>query len=100
MFSTKEKAVVKYIFIVIFLMATLVCIIAVAKNNAQPFDKNNYYTKSYCVIKGDTLWEIGEQYKLEEDDVRDWIKAVKEINGMSSSSVKVNDYITILIPKN
>ena len=39
-------------------------------------------------------------YKKADDDVRDWIKAVKDINSLTSSSIIANEYITILVPKN
>lgn len=100
MFSATEKKVAKYFFIIIFVtIAVISCIVIATRDNNKGFVKEDYYTKTYEVQQGDTLWEIGSCYKKSDDNVRDWIKAVKEINAKSTSSIEAGDYITILVPK-
>ena len=72
---------------------------AVEWANESKFDTADYYTKTIKIEKGDTLWELGSIYKAEGDDVRDWIKAVKNRNYMSDSGLTAGDYITIYIAK-
>lgn len=61
------------------------------------FDPDNYHKVSHQVDKGETLWELGSFCKRPDDDVREWIKAVKDLNGMSSSGLVAGDYITIYV---
>ena len=71
--------------------------VIVAQNSNNKFDTTNYHTKTIKIEKGDTLWELGSFCKSPDDDVRDWIKAVKELNGMSSSGLVAGDYIIIYV---
>lgn len=80
------------------LICTIVCIFAVACNS-HSFDTNNYTTKMHYVEKGETLWELGTYCKADGDDVRDWISAVKSLNGMSTSGLTEGTYIRIYIAK-
>ena len=73
--------------------------VIVAQNSNNKFDTANYHTKTIKIEKGDTLWELGSMYKAEEDNIRDWIKAVKDRNYMTGSGLMAGDYITIYIAK-
>lgn len=99
-FSNKEKKAIAYIALVVMLISIMACaVVLINRNSDNKFSLENYHKTSYCIKKGDTLWELGNSFKQEYDDVRDWVRAVKEINGMTSSSIEANDYITILIAK-
>lgn len=37
----------------------------------------------YTVKEGDTLWDLGKENIGEEEDVRDWIRKVQDINGIN-----------------
>ena len=88
---------VMVIFLIVFAIFGFIC---VAINNSQDhFDTADYQTKWHTVEKGETLWEIGSYCKAEGDDVRDWIKAVKDLNGMSGSGLTAGDYIKIYVAK-
>lgn len=45
------------------------------------------YPKTQCVIvqDGDSLWSIAQKYKMKNDDTRDFIERVKEINKLENS---------------
>jgi len=85
----------------IFAISVAVALIAFAIYSlftpTDKFDSDNYHKVNHKVDKGETLWELGSFCKSPDDDVREWIKAVKELNGMSSSGLVAGDYITIYV---
>ena len=47
-------------------------------------DKPKYEIRyDYTVKEGDTLWDLGKENIGEEEDVRDWIRKVQDINGIN-----------------
>ena len=48
---------------------------------------------------GDTLWSIGEKHASNEDDIREWISKVREINDMRTSDITAGTEITILVER-
>lgn len=89
----------KTLCIMLAIVAVLGIIAIVVTNSNDKFDTANYYTKTIKVEKGDTLWELGSMYKAEGDNIRDWIKAVKDHNYMTGSGLTAGDYIIIYIAK-
>lgn len=90
----------KVIAVLISIIAIVVVIaVAVAAGDHGEIDTHDYYTKSVRVEKGDTLWEFGSMYKAEDDDIREWIHAVKELNGMTSSGLVAGEYIRVYVAK-
>lgn len=89
-----------YAILIICILAFLAnaCWIIIKSNNSK-FDTTNYTTKWHTVEKGETLWELGTYCKAEGDDVREWISAVKKLNGMSGSGLTAGDYIKIYVAK-
>ena len=63
----------------------------------KEFDTANYHKITYRVVKGDTLWELGKEYKQNDDDVRDWVQAVRKLNYMSSASLTAGEVIYIYV---
>ncbi len=47
-------------------------------------DKPQYEIRyDYVVKEGDTLWSIAESNVSEDEDIRDWIRKVQDINGIN-----------------
>ena len=93
------KNLLMAIIAVVLIVVSIVMVVNTVVNGMEKFDTTNYYTKTIKVEKGDTLWELGSMYKAEGDNIRDWIKAVKDRNYMTSSGLTTGDYITIYIAK-
>ncbi|HEY7563605.1 MAG TPA: LysM peptidoglycan-binding domain-containing protein [Acidimicrobiia bacterium] len=51
---------------------------------------------TYLVVSGDTLWEIASGIATPEDDIREVIAVIKEINAMETSSIRAGQ--TLLLP--
>jgi len=49
---------------------------------------------SVYVKKGDTLWDIAEKYK-QSGDIRKYIKEIKKINNLESSTIFEGDILKI-----
>lgn len=77
----------------------LIVITACANIEEEKFNTADYYTEMYYINKGDTLWEIGQEYKAKNDNLSDWISAVKSLNGMTSSGLIAGQYIRIYVAK-
>lgn len=81
-------------------MILLICIVAgigASRIYNNKFDTTDYHKITYHVVKGDTLWELGKEYKQNDDDVRDWVRAVRKLNYMSSAILTAGEVIYIYV---
>ena len=63
-----------------------------AYNDVQ---KELYYT-SIEIQPGDTLWSIAEEYMCSEyDDVNDYIKDIKKVNGLHRDTIHAGNYLMV-----
>ncbi|MGE5328784.1 MAG: LysM peptidoglycan-binding domain-containing protein [Deltaproteobacteria bacterium] len=55
------------------------------------------YPKTQCIIiqGGDSLWSIAQKYKAKNDDTRDFIERVKEINSLDNSELTQGQEIKV-----
>lgn len=90
-----KRKFTKNILILIFIAVIfIICI-------SQIFNKSKYNieTIDYIVSKNETLWSIAEQYKMPNQDVRDYIDQIKELNNMKTATIYEGQAITIIIYK-
>jgi len=62
--------------------------------------KEPQYTESYKTIyisKGETLWSIAEEYKIPNQDIRDYIDQIKQLNNMKTATIYEGQALTIII---
>ena len=64
------------------------------------FSSQEITYKKVSIIEGDTLWDIASREKknnpyYEDDDVRDIISNIKQINDLESSNLKENQVLKI-----
>ncbi len=88
-----KRKFTKSILILIFIIViTIICI-------SQIFNKPKYNieTIDYIVSKNETLWGIAEQYKMPDQDARDYIDKIKELNNMKTATIYEGQAITIII---
>ncbi|MEI3355817.1 MAG: LysM peptidoglycan-binding domain-containing protein [Clostridia bacterium] len=88
-----KRKFTKSILILIFIIViTTICI-------SQILNKPKYKTETinYTVSKKETLWSIAEQYKMPDQDVRDYIDKIRELNNMKTATIYEGQTITIII---
>lgn len=81
------------IFIIIF-MIIIISICFIYSNSNKP--KKMVETK-YVVSKGETLWTIANEYAPENEDLRQYIYEVKQINNTSIQTIYEGQVINILV---
>lgn len=80
-------------FAVALLLTALVDVFA-----SDNFTEENYVQVDYAIQKGDTLWSIGRENCYEEDDLREWVWEVEQLNNIHNEAVGhlyVHQVITI-----
>lgn len=75
------KVIVTLITIAIILAPIYLALFDISESS---FCSEEWTEKVYCVESGDTLWDIAEDYCPENVDIRDYIDAVEERNGIDS----------------
>lgn len=87
--------------LIILVIATLtVCIIrAQAIQALHNIDENDYNVITYCIGPSDTLWDLGQCFKHDSDELRSWIDAVKDLNDMENSNLIVGKTIQLYSAK-
>lgn len=85
--------------IIMAVVMTLCIVTAIRNNEEAKFDSMDYRIETYYVKSGDTLWNLGQCYKDDSDDVRTWIDEVEELNGIKASNLIVGDYIKLYVAK-
>ena len=60
-------------------------------------------TKTYyeCiqVQKGDSIWEIAEEYKMEGTDTEQMVDEILEVNGLNHTNVRAGESIIVPVTK-
>ena len=95
-----NKQIKTDIIAIVLIMAVAITLLGigyrVGYNKAREDEwNNNKQVISYIVDNGDTLWGIAEQHKPQWLDTRDYIRDVKSLNNLDSSSLSTGDKILI-----
>lgn len=88
-----KKKFIKSILVLLFLIIILV------------FGFSNSFTKKeikttecdYIVSKGERLWDIAEQYKRPDQDIREYIYEIKKLNGLDESTIYEGQTIKVIV---
>lgn len=71
----------KKIFLFIVLILCLIFVFAITVKSKEP-DFKQWEIEEIYINRGDTLWTIGRRYCTENEDIRKWVSAVQELNGI------------------
>ncbi len=67
----------------------------VEATESDRYKKQKYYS-SICIEQGDTLWSIAKKYADEEyQTIEEYIKEIKQINGLTSERIVEGNYLII-----
>ena len=69
-------------------------IFSAAKDSASNIQEYKYY-KSIVIEKGDSLWSIAKQYNHESLNNHDYVKELKELNGLTSETIHAGQHLLI-----
>ncbi|NLK86867.1 MAG: LysM peptidoglycan-binding domain-containing protein [Clostridiaceae bacterium] len=79
-----------YIFIMLLTVLTTIILLSTVVNGSDSY--NEYET--ITVKRGDTLWDLAEEYS-DSTDIRAYIRKIKKINDMSDSSIYEGDLLKL-----
>ncbi len=82
-------------------MLLIILILSISFCISKAFANNEVETTeiTYTVSQGETLWTIAKKYKLNDQDIRDYIYKVEKINNMDSAKIYEGQVLKILTYK-
>lgn len=88
-----KKKFIKSILVLLFLIIILVF------SFSNSFTKKEFITTEcdYVVSKGERLWDIAEQYKRPDQDIREYIYEIKKINGLDEATIYEGQTIKVIV---
>lgn len=81
---------------IVLIMACFMGIIWLRFSDAKAW-KSEASVIQIFVKKGDTLWGIAEKYKPREVGIREYIREVKDLNEMNSSTLIAGEVIEVFV---
>ena len=83
---------------VLLTMALILCLGTFAMGGQKEVQTKTYY-ECVEVHKGDTLWEIAEEYKMDGEEIEHMVDAIMELNGMKNANVRSGESIIVPVTK-
>ena len=83
---------------VLLTMALILCLGTFAMGGEKGVQKKTYY-ECVQVQKGDTLWEIAEEYKMDGTDTEQMVESILEVNGLKNTNVRAGESIIVPVTK-
>ena len=95
-YQLNKKRIWRYGFAVLLMVVILSVFFITKTVTAQRAVDRTKQVTCIEVKKGDTLWDIASAYVTEEyDDLNDYIKEIKDSNGMVSDEIQAGNYIIV-----
>ena len=71
-------------------------VISTSSSSATTEHTRELYYTSVEIEAGDTLWTIAEEYmSAEYDDINEYIKEIKKINGIYNDTIHAGNYLMV-----
>lgn len=80
------------IYALLFLITACICACNVHNTNKK---YENRIIERLEIKYGMTLWDLAEEYKGEDEDIRQWIYEVKKLNNRQSSSLYAGETLLV-----
>ena len=75
-------------------MALILCLGTLAMGGQKGIQTKTYY-ECVQVEKGDTLWEIAEEYRMDGEKTEHMVEAILEVNGLKDANVQAGESIIV-----
>lgn len=83
---------------VLLTMALILCLGTLAMGGQRSVQTKTYY-ECVQVEKGDTLWEIAEEYRMDGEKIEHMVEAILEVNGLKDGNVRAGESIIVPVTK-
>ena len=83
---------------VLLTMALILCLGTLAMGGQKGIQTKTYY-ECVKVEKGDTLWEIAEEYRMDGEKTEHMIEAILEVNGLENANIRAGESIIVPVTK-
>lgn len=89
------------VFVLIFAMLlftiflTAGYIFSPSRSKAASMENSYKYYTSIEIQKGDTLWDIAQEYAADFASISDYVEELKELNGLGDDRIHAGQFLTI-----
>ena len=83
---------------VLLTMALILCLGTLAMGGEKGVQTETYY-ECVQVQKGDTLWEIAAEYKMDSADIEQMVDEIMLVNGLKHTNVRAGESIIVPVTK-
>ena len=83
---------------VLLTMALILCLGTFAMGGEKGVQTKTYY-ECVQVQKGDTLWEIAAEYKMDGADIEQMVDEIMAVNGLKHTNVRAGESIIVPVTK-
>ena len=83
---------------VLLTMALILCLGTLAMGGEKGVQTKTYY-ECVQVQKGDSIWEIAEEYKMDGTDTEQMVDEILEVNGLKNTNVRAGESIIVPVTK-
>ena len=79
-------------------MALILCLGTLAMGGEKGVQTKTYY-ECVQVQRGDSIWEIAEEYKMDGETTEHMVDAILELNGMNNTNIQAGESIIVPVTK-
>ena len=83
---------------VLLTMALILCLGTLAMGGEKGTQTKTYY-ECVQVEKGESLWEIAEEYKMDGADTEQMVDEIMEVNGLKNTNIRAGESIIVPVTK-
>lgn len=93
----KSRKIRKKMFVMLT-MALILCLGTLAMGGQKGIQTKTYY-ECVKVEKGDTLWEIAEEYRMDGEKTEHMVDSILEVNGLKDTNIQAGESIIVPVTK-
>ena len=84
--------------ITMIIITVILIFVGVNLTFGETVSKNeNVSYKEITISKGDTLWDISQKYKNDDESIKDYVNKIIEFNNMKSDRINAGQKLIVII---